>query len=62
MAVKKRKRIVTDAIVRDINAAAGPLTDGSITLTVHKAKIAQIEVVEKNRCDDAWELEQGGGI
>jgi len=56
------KNIVNDAIVKDINSAVENLAYGTIIIKVHDAKIIQIEVTEKKRFDDIWNLEQGAGI
>jgi hypothetical protein len=35
---------------------------GSITVKVHDSRIVQVEVSKKNRFDDVWNIEEGGGI
>jgi hypothetical protein len=56
------KNIVTDAIIKEIGEAVGLLHYGSVTIKVHNAKIIQIEVTQRTRFDDAWKIEEGGGI
>ncbi|MDD5566269.1 MAG: DUF2292 domain-containing protein [Candidatus Omnitrophica bacterium] len=60
--VQKSKNIVNDAIIKDIGKTVHGLRYGSILITVHNARIVQIEVSQKNRFDDVWLLEGGGGI
>lgn len=55
------KNIINDAILKDISEKIHGLTYGSVIITVHNAKIVQIEVAEKSRFDDIW-LAEGGGI
>ncbi|MEW6075775.1 MAG: DUF2292 domain-containing protein [Candidatus Omnitrophota bacterium] len=60
--VQKSKNIVNDAIIKDIGKTVHGLHYGSILITVHNARIVQIEVSQKSRFDDVWLLEGGGGI
>ncbi len=57
-----KKNIINDAIIKDISDAVGELSYGTIIITVHNQKIAQIEVSQKKRFDDVWKSEGGGGI
>jgi len=58
----KNKNIVNDAILKDISEAIHGIKYGVVTITVHDSKILQIEVTNKNRYDEVWTLENGGGI
>lgn len=56
------KNILNDAIIKDLNDSIADLDYGTVTIKVHGSKILQIEVTERKRFDDAWHLEEGGGI
>ena len=56
------KKILNDAIIKEISDAVGSLKYGTITIKVHDKKIVQIETAERKRFDDVWKLEEGGGI
>lgn len=58
----KSKNIVNDAIIKDIAGAVDALEYGTIAIKVHNSKIIQIEVTEKKRFDEAWQIGEGGGI
>ncbi|MDD5584625.1 MAG: DUF2292 domain-containing protein [Candidatus Omnitrophica bacterium] len=58
----KDKNIVNDAIVKDISETIHTLKYGTVTIVVHNSKIVQIETTQKDRFDDVWLLEGGGGI
>ena len=60
--VRLKKNIVNDAIIKEVADAVGALEYGEVTLKVHNRKIIQIEVSEKKRFDEAWKIEEGGGI
>lgn len=63
MSLKQNSRnILNDAIVKDINDAVGSLDYGTVTIKVHNGKIIQIEIAQRKRFDDAWRVEEGGGI
>ncbi len=62
MGLKQQPNIVNDAIIKEIHDAVRSLTYGTVTIKVHDAKIIQIEVTERTRFDDAWKIEEGGGI
>jgi len=53
---------ISDAIVKNIAEAIGRLDYGSVVIKVHNAKIVQIEITERKRFDEFWEVEKGGGI
>jgi len=59
---KITKNIVNDAIIKEISDAVGALEYGTVTVKVHDRKIIQIEVSERKRFDEAWKIEEGGGI
>ncbi|MDD2688708.1 MAG: YezD family protein [Candidatus Omnitrophica bacterium] len=56
------KNIINDAIINDISKTVHRLKYGVITIILHNSKIVQVEVAEKNRFDDVWLIEEGGGI
>lgn len=56
------RNIVNDAIIKDLADKIVELKFGSIAIKVHDSKIVQIEVSHKNRFDDIWLIEEGGGI
>ena len=63
MAVQQtNKNIVNDAIIKDISDSIHGLCFGTVTITVHNAKIVQIEISQKSRFDDVWTVQEGGGI
>ncbi|MFA5240469.1 MAG: YezD family protein [Phycisphaerae bacterium] len=64
MAPKKNgnKHPISDAIVKDIIDAVESLDYGSILIKVHDRKITQIEVTERRRLSEQWNVEKGGGI
>jgi len=57
-----KKNIVNDAIIKEVSDAVGGLEYGTVTVKVHDRKIIQVEVSEKKRFDEAWKIEEGGGI
>ena len=59
---QNRKNIVNDAIAKEIIEAISSLRYGHIQITVHDYRIVQIDKTEKNRFDDIWLIEKGGGI
>ncbi len=64
MSVKQEhnESATNDAIIRDIRNAIVGLDYGTVTIKVHNAKIAQIEITQKKRFDDSGLVEKGGGI
>jgi hypothetical protein len=54
--------VTNDAIIRDIRNAIAGLDYGTVTIKVHNAKIAQLEITQKKRFDDGGLVEKGGGI
>lgn len=60
--IQNTKKIVNDSIMKDISDAVEKLAYGTVVITVHNKKITQIEIAEKQRFDDVWKLEGGGGI
>lgn len=57
-----KNKILNDAIVKDVNDLVRNLQFGIISIKVHDSKIVQIEVTEKKRFDQIWEIGEGGGI
>jgi hypothetical protein len=53
---------INKTILAEISAALRDLRFGTVTITVHDSRIAQIEVSEKKRFDNLWKFEKGGGI
>ena len=62
MSTQINKNIVNDAIIKDISDAIHGLSYGTVLITVHNAKIVQIDVSKKSRFDDIWTVEGGAGI
>ena len=62
MAQVEQKNIVNDAIIKDISDSIHGLQYGAVTITVHNARIVQIEISKKSRFDDVWTVQEGGGI
>lgn len=58
----KSKKILNDAIIKDISDSIHNLKYGAVLIKVHDSKIVQIEVSNKSRFDDIWLTEEGGGI
>ena len=56
------KKLVNDSIIKEISNAVEGLEYGDIHITVHNKKIVQIEISKKQRFDDVWKIEGGGGI
>ncbi len=56
------KNIVNDAIIKNISDSIHGINYGTVTITIHNSKIVQIEVSQKNRFDDVWTVQEGGGI
>ena len=56
------KNIVNDSIIKDIRDAVEGLSFGTVTIIVHNKRITQIEIAKKQRFDDVWKVEEGGGI
>lgn len=56
------KKLLNDAIIKEISDAVESLEYGEVNIKVHNKKIIQIEIAEKKRFDDVWKLEEGGGI
>ena len=59
---ENQKSIVNDAIAKEIIELATKLRYGYIQITIHDSKIVQVDKTEKNRFDDVWAIEKGGGI
>jgi len=56
------KNIINDSIIKDIRDAVEELSYGTVIITVHNKRITQIETARKQRFDDVWKVEEGGGI
>lgn len=59
---QNNKKLINEAILKDINESITSLQYGQVTVTVHNSKIVQVEVTKKSRFDDTWLIEGGGGI
>ncbi len=63
MTIKQNsKTVINDSIVKDIRDAIEGLSYGTVIITVHNKRITQIEISKKQRYDDVWKIEGGGGI
>jgi len=58
------RKIVNDAIIKDIVEMVHGIALGTITISVYDSRIVQVDITttEKKRFDDVWLLENGGGI
>lgn len=59
---QNNKKLINEAILKDINDSIIGLKYGRVNVTVHNSKIVQVEVTKKSRFDDTWLIEGGGGI
>ncbi len=57
-----KENIVNDGIIKDIRDAVEGLSYGTVIITVHNKRITQIEISKKQRFDDIWNVDEGGGI
>ncbi|MEA5000914.1 MAG: DUF2292 domain-containing protein [Endomicrobiaceae bacterium] len=57
-----KENIVNDGIIKDIRDAVEGLSYGTVIITVHNKRITQIEISKKERFDDIWNVDEGGGI
>jgi len=63
MSLEQNSRaFINDAIIKEIRDVVSKVAFGNVTITVHNKKITQIELLEKQRFDQAWSLEGGSGI
>jgi hypothetical protein len=58
---REPKDVLPEAVLRELRNAVARLKYGTITIKVHGSKVAQIEIAEKKRFDDAG-LCDGEGI
>lgn len=58
------RKIVNDAIIKDIVEMVHGIDLGTITISVYDSRIVQVDITttQKKRFDDVWLLEDGGGI
>jgi hypothetical protein len=58
------REIVNDAIIKDIAEKVYGIELGTITISVYDSRIVQVDVTttRKERFDEVWLLEDGGGI
>jgi hypothetical protein len=58
------RKIVNDAIIKDIVDMVHGIELGTITISVYDSRIVQVDITttQKKRFDDVWLLENGGGI
>ncbi|MGD0231819.1 MAG: YezD family protein [Syntrophorhabdales bacterium] len=56
------RNVVSDIILEEIKQSINSIDFGDILVKVHAGRVIQIEVTEKKRFNDLWELEDGGGI
>jgi hypothetical protein len=59
---KNSPSIIHDAIIKEISEAVGSLDYGDVMIKVHNSRIIQLEVTHRQRFDEAWKIEEGGGI
>jgi len=57
-----KENIVNDGIIKDIHDAVEKISYGTVIITVHNKRITQIEISKKQRFDDIWNVDEGGGI
>lgn len=63
MGLKQRpESLLNNAIIKEIRDAVESLEYGTVAIKIHDAKIIQIEVTKRKRFDEAWKIEEGGGI
>jgi hypothetical protein len=62
MSAKQTKAIINDAIIKEIRDSIQGIDYGAVTITLHDARIVQIEVSKKSRFDAIWTVQEGGGI
>lgn len=58
----KPRKVLNDAILKEISDAVESLDYGEVNIKIHNKKIVQIDVSRRKRFDDVWKLEGGGGI
>jgi hypothetical protein len=58
------RKIVNDAIIKDIAEKVQGIELGTITISVYDSRIVQVDITttKKQRFDDVWLLENGAGI
>ncbi|MCX5642842.1 MAG: DUF2292 domain-containing protein [Candidatus Omnitrophica bacterium] len=56
------KKSINESIVNEIAKKIRNIKYGSITITIHNSKIVQTEIAEKERYENAGQIEKGGGI
>jgi hypothetical protein len=58
------RRIVNDAIIKDLAEKVNGMALGTITILVCDSRIVQVDITttEKKRFDDVWLVENGAGI
>jgi hypothetical protein len=56
----RSRSLAKGAVIRDIERAIFRMDSGRIILTVRNKRIAQVEYLEKDWCEDVWAV--GGGI
>ncbi len=56
------KKVINEAIIKDISDSIHGVDYGAVTITLHDSRIVQIEVSKKSRFDAIWTVQEGGGI
>jgi hypothetical protein len=58
------RKIVNDAIIKDIAEKIHGIELGTITISVYDSRIVQVDITttRKERFDEVWLLEGGAGI
>ena len=57
----KGGRLKRSSAIKKIESAINHMDSGKIIITVEKKKIAQVEFLDKDWCQDVWSV-GGGGI
>jgi hypothetical protein len=56
------KNVIGNIVFENIKRSIDSLTYGSVMVKVHAGRVVSVEVTEKRRFDDLWQLEGGDGI
>ena len=58
------RKTVNDAIMKDVAEKVNGIELGTITISVYKSKIVQVDITttKKERFDEVWLMEDGAGI
>ncbi len=58
------RKTVNDAIMKDVAEKVNGIELGTITISIYKSKIVQVDITttKKERFDEAWLMGDGAGI